>query len=75
MGLYGNVRRENFYDNSILSVTKIENDLQLMSKYFYDNSILSVTKMRREAGDSGDSFYDNSILSVTKIVKSQRILQ
>ena len=56
-----------FYDNSILSVTKIEVVLVCNVCIFYDNSILSVTKMSRKAPRFPHLFYDNSILSVTKI--------
>ncbi len=56
-----------FYDNSILSGTKIGMILIQFLNGFYDNSILSGTKITGGFMAQYDGFYDNSILSGTKI--------
>ena len=56
-----------FYDNSILSGTKIRPDVVLFYDEFYDNSILSGTKIELGKENCRNVFYDNSILSGTKI--------
>ena len=56
-----------FYDNSILSGTKIDDNMVWIGLWFYDNSILSGTKIGRDEVLPGMEFYDNSILSGTKI--------
>ncbi len=56
-----------FYDNSILSGTKIAFLACKRFAVFYDNSILSGTKILGIGELSGTVFYDNSILSGTKI--------
>ena len=56
-----------FYDNSILSGTKIVRIQWTAFYQFYDNSILSGTKILLPACFRGSMFYDNSILSGTKI--------
>ena len=56
-----------FYDNSILSGTKILRDDYFKEVMFYDNSILSGTKIRRIHNTFLMMFYDNSILSGTKM--------
>ena len=43
-------QQSGFYDNSILSVTKIGNSSNTDLPDFYDNSILSVTKMSNRRG-------------------------
>ena len=56
-----------FYDNSILSGTKIKTEEVIKAIEFYDNSILSGTKIRYSRNTPRYEFYDNSILSGTKI--------
>ena len=56
-----------FYDNSILSGTKIAVIDTLSVHLFYDNSILSGTKIDIRFVFLNLLFYDNSILSGTKI--------
>ena len=63
--------RQQFYDNSILSGTKIACADLSCFQWFYDNSILSGTKIVCIFLKPCYKFYDNSILSGTKIeVKS-----
>ena len=57
-----------FYDNSILSGTKISKATFTSGHEFYDNSILSGTKMAESSHSVKKGFYDNSILSGTKII-------
>ena len=56
-----------FYDNSILSGTKIRSRRKTTGIMFYDNSILSGTKISSRISPRFRVFYDNSILSGTKI--------
>ena len=56
-----------FYDNSILSGTKMHTGMETYNTLFYDNSILSGTKIAVTQRRPLRKFYDNSILSGTKI--------
>ena len=56
-----------FYDNLILSGTKILDDSYSSLCKFYDNLILSGTKINVWYLKSETQFYDNLILSGTKI--------
>ena len=56
-----------FYDNLILSGTKMSIDLKDMYMVFYDNLILSGTKIGVNSDVLSSAFYDNLILSGTKI--------
>ena len=57
-----------FYDNSILSGTKMHTGMETYNTLFYDNSILSGTKIAVTQRRPLRKFYDNSILSGTKIL-------
>ena len=61
-----------FYDNSILSGTKIIPLFRFLKLQFYDNSILSGTKIQCFGLVLVCKFYDNSILSGTKIERSEQ---
>ncbi len=56
-----------FYDNLILSGTKINDKSKFQYPVFYDNLILSGTKMHFRIQKLLTLFYDNLILSGTKI--------
>ena len=58
---------QKFYDNSILSGTKIVCLIVCCKFLFYDNSILSGTKIILLTVQLSHVFYDNSILSGTKM--------
>ena len=62
-----------FYNNSILSGTKINPLMFWGSIEFYNNSILSGTKIVRIVPLIMLKFYNNSILSGTKIVFQKRL--
>ena len=62
-----------FYDNSILSGTKITVVFHSNGFLFYDNSILSGTKIVEPSNFASFPFYDNSILSGTKICTLQHL--
>ena len=64
-----------FYDNSILSGTKIKMTIGFFLNRFYDNSILSGTKMAVHTCFLFCRFYDNSILSGTKMLKTMKRLK
>ena len=57
-----------FYNNSILSGTKIICEHGTAYAVFYNNSILSGTKILFNEVTKGNMFYNNSILSGTKII-------
>ena len=59
-----------FYDNLILSGTKIQFATENNYNRFYDNLILSGTKIRVNEFGRKLKFYDNLILSGTKIYQS-----